>query len=123
LKRKIVDHYRRKKNWQETDIESVEADLFDDQGHWRSLPTAWDMNPDTAYERKEFVHVLYQCLSALPSRLAEIFMMREFDDLATETICKNLKITESNSWVMLFRARMQLKKCLEKTWITGDREV
>lgn len=119
LKRKIVDYYRRKKSRRETDIESIGSDSFDDSGHWRTLPDDWVVNPGAAYEQKEFMRVVYQCLADLPARLAEIFMLREFEELGTEAICEQLNISESNSWVMLFRARMQLRKCLENNWVAA----
>ena len=124
LKRKIVDHYRRKSNRQTTDdIETVANkvdQLFDDTGHWKVKPNEWTVNPGSAYEQQEFMDVLYQCLSKLPPRLSEIFMLREFEELSTSDICRQLSITESNSWVMLYRARMQLRGCLETNWLDGD---
>jgi len=123
LKRKIVDYYRRKGNHQETDdIEAVASKvdgLFDEGGHWRSQPGEWAGNPGLVYEQKEFMNVLYKCLAHLPKRLAEIFMLREFEDIDTKTICEQMGISESNSWVMLYRARMQLRGCLEENWLTG----
>jgi RNA polymerase sigma-70 factor (ECF subfamily) len=121
LKRKIVDHYRQLSNRQETDdIESVADSVqnqFDQSGHWRVMPSQWQVNPADNYEQKEFMDVLYACISRLPSRLAEIFMLREFEELDTQAICNQLNITESNCWVMLYRARMQLRGCLETNWL------
>jgi RNA polymerase sigma-70 factor (ECF subfamily) len=121
LKRKIVDHYRRASNRVTTnDIEAVAGNvdkMFDDSGHWRVFPNEWTIKPDVAFEQKEFMDVLYKCISALPDRLAEIFMLREFHEMSTKRICGKLEITESNSWVMLYRARMQLRQCLETNWL------
>ncbi len=126
LKRKIVDHYRRLRNRQETDnIDSVAQkvdELFDEAGHWRTMPNQWQINPGDIYEQKEFMDVLYACLSNLPSRLAEIFMMREFEEMNTQAICEQLHISESNSWVMLYRARMQLRGCLESNWFDAPKK-
>ncbi|MCP4746990.1 MAG: sigma-70 family RNA polymerase sigma factor [Desulfobacteraceae bacterium] len=121
LKRKIVDHYRRSGHKHETnDIEMIAnklEKLFDDTGKWKVMPNAWNVNPDAVYEQKEFIDVLYKCIAKLPKRLAEIFMLREFEEQSTQSICNELKISESNSWVMLYRARMQLKQCLESNWL------
>lgn len=121
LKRKIVDHYRRACNRQTTDdIEAVANNvdkMFNDNGHWRVFPNEWTIKPDAAFEQREFMDVLYKCISALPARLAEIFMLREFDGMSTKLVCEKLEISESNSWVMLFRARMQLRQCLETNWL------
>lgn len=121
LKRKIVDYYRRAGNHQVyEDIESVANNvdrLFEDGGRWRVMPNDWDVKPDAAFEQHEFMDVLYQCLAKLPERLSEIFMLREIEELSTKSICKKMGITESNSWVMLYRARMQLRQCMETNWI------
>ena len=121
LKRKIVDHYRRRSNRQTTDdIEVVANNLdqvFDESGRWQVKPNEWVVNPSSAFEQREFMDVLYVCLSKLPPRLSEIFMLREFEEMSTGDICQQLSITESNSWVMLYRARMQLRSCLESKWL------
>jgi RNA polymerase sigma-70 factor (ECF subfamily) len=124
LKRKIVDHYRRNRNRHTTDnIEAVADavdDLFDDTGHWRLMPSKWTVNPGTAYQQREFMEVLYQCLAKLPERLARVFMLREFEELSTADICEELSITESNSWVMLYRSRMKLRNCIEANWLKEE---
>ena len=125
LKRKIVDHYRQVKNHQLFDdidaaVNGVEG-TFDDSGHWLVKPNMWMVHPGEAYEQQEFIDVLYKCISKLPDRLAEIFMLREFEEMGTEQICQLLDITESNSWVMLYRARMQLRSCLEINWLSDPK--
>lgn len=124
LKRKVVDYYRRKSNQQVTDeIETLANNIdqvFNDTGHWRVKPSEWTVNPGAAYEQQEFMDVLYQCMSGLPERLAQIFMMREFEDMSTNDICREMSISESNSWVMLYRARMQLRSCLEDKWLQKE---
>ena len=91
--------------------------VFNETGHWKVKPNEWTVNPGTAYEQHEFMEVLYLCLSRLPSRLSEIFMLREFEEMSTDDLCRQLSITASNSWVMLYRARMQLRSCLEDKWL------
>ena len=59
---------------------------------------------------------LYRCLAHLPERLAKAFMLREMEGLSTEELCKSLEITATNSWVMLYRARAYLRRCLEINW-------
>ena len=121
LKRKIVDHFRRTKSHQR--VENFDEALagadraFDETGHWSAKPNEWDVNPIKAYEQQEFIDILYACIAKMPDRLAEIFMLREFEEMSTVQICRQLEITESNTWVMLYRARMQLRKCLETNWL------
>jgi RNA polymerase sigma-70 factor (ECF subfamily) len=120
LKHKIVDHYRRRK-YDRSDVNIEELaettdEFFSDNGKWRIRPTSWDTNPVKAYEQKEFMDTFYQCLSRMPQRLADAFVHREVVGLSTEEICKVMDITASNCWVMLYRARMLLRRCLETNW-------
>jgi RNA polymerase sigma-70 factor (TIGR02943 family) len=127
LKHKIVDYIRGKNREPSTDkIEELadRADTdFDDRGQWQIQPRKWTVDPGNIYEQKEFLDVLYRCLAALPERLAEAFMLREMDGLRTDEVCKALGITATNSWVMLYRARMSLRGCLENKWLRapGDK--
>lgn len=120
LKHKIIDHYRRQK-YDRADMnveefaESTDK-FFSDSGKWRIRPQNWDINPGKAYEQKEFMDAFYQCLSRMPQRLADAFVYREVDGLSTEEICKEMGITASNCWVMLYRARMLLRRCIETQW-------
>ena len=129
LKHKIVDHIR--KRLRELASDKVEAfsdaaandaieDNFKDDGGWRHRPSKWLVNPVKIYEQKEFMDVLYRCLSDLPQRQAEAFMLREIDGFSTEEICKALNISATNSWVMLYRARMWLRQCIEKKWLDAE---
>jgi RNA polymerase sigma-70 factor (ECF subfamily) len=124
LKHKIVDHIRKKSREQDSDkLESLADGIdmnFTDRGDWHIRPTKWAKNPTKLYEQKEFMDVLYRCLTELPNRQAEAFMLREMDGLSTEEICKELDITATNSWVILYRARMLLRQCLEINWIDSQ---
>ena len=56
------------------------------------------------------------CLEKLPPNTARAFMMREVMDLETDEICKELTINANNLWVILYRARMASRLCLEQNW-------
>ena len=56
------------------------------------------------------------CLEKLPANTARVFMMREVMELESDEICKELAITSTNLWVILYRARMALRQCLEQNW-------
>ena len=72
-----------------------------------------DIAEDLVQENKEFLDHFYRCLSDVPQRSADAFVYREIDGLSTEEICTRLDITANNCWVLLYRARMLLRKCLE----------
>ena len=66
--------------------------------------------------RTEFWQVMRDCLTKLPQKVRDVFTMREMDDVPSKEICAILSITDSNLWVMLHRARMALRECLEMNW-------
>ncbi|MEK7876117.1 MAG: sigma-70 family RNA polymerase sigma factor [Pseudomonadota bacterium] len=121
LKHKIIDVMRRKSREQpltssdgESDADAVDA-LFKEDGHWRQFPANWG-DPERALEDKRFWEVFERCSQRMPARTARVFMMREVMELTTEEICKALDITPTNLWVMLHRARLSLRECLEINW-------
>jgi RNA polymerase sigma-70 factor (ECF subfamily) len=120
LKHKIIDHYRRQRQERSDmnveDLAETTDAFFNENGKWRIQPTNWGINPGKALEQKEFMDAFYKCLSRMPQRLAEAFVHREVDGLNTEEICKVMHITASNCWVMLYRARMLLRRCIETSW-------
>ena len=121
LKHKIVDTIRRQSRERPaSDLGAAEeADefdsLFDQRGHWQEAPEAWEQ-PEQALNQRQFLAALEACLKALPERTARVFMMREHLGLETSEICKELGITATHCWVMLHRARMALRLCLETNW-------
>jgi RNA polymerase sigma-70 factor (ECF subfamily) len=46
-------------------------------------------------------------------------MMREHLGIELKEVCNELDISDKNAWVIMHRARMQLRQCLEKNFITG----
>lgn len=118
LKHKIVDAIRRANREQPLAGEGDTADfdaLFDERGHWHEHPHAWPA-PDGALQEKQFLEALQRCLEALPPRTAQAFLLREHMGLETAEICKELGVTSTHCWVLLYRARMALRQCLEKNW-------
>ncbi len=123
LKHKIIDHYRKRGQGRSPhDLEpraDYLDDLYDEKGHWKSEqgPADWVGDPAAILERSEFWDVLRQCLDGLPARQADVFTLREVEQLGSEETCKVLNITPTNLWVMLHRARMGLRRCLELSWM------
>jgi RNA polymerase sigma-70 factor (ECF subfamily) len=116
LKHKIVDAIRRRGREAAADADTTDFDaLFAGDGHWQEAPRNWG-DPDAAFEQKRFFAALEACLERLPGRTAQAFMMREHLGLETGEICKELAITPTHCWVLLYRARMALRECLEKNW-------
>lgn len=129
LKNKIIDQLRKQKHL--TTISSLFADdeteqasidqLFDKKGHWHlsERPTAWTL-PDQSAENQDFWRVFEACLSHLPAQQAQVFMMREFIEFDTEEICKKMMLTVSHLNVLMYRARLKLRECLENKWMLEE---
>ena len=90
--------------------------FFDQTEHPLKYPSDWAANPRKLNENNEFWVILEECLKKLPQATALAFSMREMDSMRTEEICQILNITPTNLWVMLHRARLQMRGCLEKNW-------
>lgn len=126
LKHKIIDYYR--KYSRETTLDESELDLSgldgfferDDEwkNHWNPqlAPRGWTNDPETVYEQSEFFDVFQNCLSKLPERVAKVFALRELDGLEAGEVCEILCVSASNFWVMMHRARMSLRRCVEIKW-------
>jgi RNA polymerase sigma-70 factor (TIGR02943 family) len=119
LKHKIVDAIRRTGSETAREVPLPEGDdldsLFDQSGHWISPPQAW-REPDASLESQQFYAALEECLGRLPAKTARAFMMREHLGLETMEICKELTVTPTHCWVLLHRARLALRECLQMTW-------
>jgi RNA polymerase sigma-70 factor (ECF subfamily) len=122
LKHKIVDIVRKQSREQPIEDFSqhpadggASDDYFNESGHWSDKPELW-VSPDSELEQKQFLAVLQTCMDRLPKRLASLFLMRDIFEDENEVICKELGISPTNAWVMLYRARMGLRKCLELHW-------
>jgi RNA polymerase sigma-70 factor (ECF subfamily) len=122
LKHKIVDAIRHKQRQpiiaasfdEETDLDEFDP-LFKDNGAWDAPPADWG-DPENALSRVQFFDIMQLCLDKLPPNTARVFMMREVMELESDEICKELTITANNLWVILYRARMSLRLCLEQNW-------
>ena len=121
LKHKIIDSIRKTSRERPLEMraESEGAEdletFFVGDGHFSEPPEEW-VSPERSLEERRFFEVLERCLQSLPKNTARAFTMREVMGLDTEEICKELGISTSNCWVMLYRARMSLRACLERTW-------
>ncbi|RME65894.1 MAG: sigma-70 family RNA polymerase sigma factor [Alphaproteobacteria bacterium] len=128
LKNKIADMLRQRSRlvtagavFEEGEDDGASA-MFDGRGHWLAdqSPRAWS-DPEAALQQRQFWQVFEACLDGLPANQARIFMMREFIGLETPEICAAAQISQSNLFVILHRARLRLRRCLEMKWFMGDR--
>ena len=120
LKHKVIDQLRRHSrecSWEPADdcSDQLEDLLFAADGYFREPPPDWG-DPEHALKQRQFIEVLEACVEHLPNQLGRVFLMREWLELDSAEICKDLRITSTNLWVMLHRARMRLRECLQLHW-------
>jgi RNA polymerase sigma-70 factor (TIGR02943 family) len=123
LKNKIIDVYRKKSSGLVTvDVkigEQTDQNFFHEDGHWREehWPREFGVDGHDLLHSKEFNQVLQKCLQKLPTLWLAVFSMKHMEDEATETICAELKVSSANFWVIIHRTKLNLRACLQKTWI------
>lgn len=120
LKYKIIDVYRkRNSSWLTTGAHDTEPEYFEQEnGHWKDAWAPRPMRIDQAdpIAHKELAVILQKCLQRLPVLWMTIFSMKHMDEKGSEVICKELKVTPSNFWVILHRAKLSLRACIQKEW-------
>lgn len=123
LKHKITDQIRKQiRNRRLT--EEIESDptssYFDRQGAWANPPQHWPDDPEHLLKDGQFKQVLMSCISKLPGVQREVFSLRELANEDSETICNACDISTTNLHVIMHRARMALRSCLENHWFKDE---
>jgi len=128
LKNKIADYYRKASTRYETAASKLAPaensnqfvdSLFSDSGEWneKGKPNDWGIDYTQPIEDKEFHSVLENCLGKLPETWNSVVNLKFIEEEDTDKICKDLNISTSNYWVIMHRAKLQLRACIEKNWI------
>ena len=87
--------------------------------HFAERPADWG-NPEQDLDNRQFMSILEACTEKLPPAQGRLFLMREWLEMGSEEICKELSLTPTNLYVQLHRARLRLRECLELNWF-GNR--
>ncbi|MCF6296392.1 MAG: sigma-70 family RNA polymerase sigma factor [Flavobacteriaceae bacterium] len=119
LKRKIIDHYRKINSVKGQ--KEVRVNFYDEgenKGSWieERVPVSWGNEAEMNIENAELKSAIDVCIDFLPEKYRIVFLLKTVEDYETEEICNELDITASNLWVIIHRARHQLRKCLEENW-------
>ncbi|MBA2676231.1 sigma-70 family RNA polymerase sigma factor [Ramlibacter sp.] len=124
LKHKVIDILRQRKREVALDpqdgdaSEELDALAFKADGHYAAQPSDWG-NPEQELSSRQFFAVLEACTDKLPAAMGRVFLMREWLELSSDEICKELQVTPTNLYVLLHRARLRLRECLELNWFGG----
>jgi RNA polymerase sigma-70 factor (ECF subfamily) len=125
LKNKIIDVYRKRSSGlrKDDDVKLAEEEqqgfFNDDDGHWNKTysPQPFGVDDHDPLQGKEFNSILQKCMQKLPALWMAVFTMKHLDDATTDIICSELKVTQANFWVIIHRAKLNLRACLQKNWI------
>jgi len=128
LNNKIADYFRKQKNERSIDdylaaTDSDFHDVFFDKSldgfghtHHSKLASDWGYHADSRLSDKEFAKILQACIAKIPAKIAGVFLSKYFEGKKAEEICNDFKIKSSNYWVIIHRAKLLLRECLEKNW-------
>lgn len=125
LKNKIIDYYRKNDVLKNVDsyISDTETSFNEHffnatDGHWReaALPEAWQEFADARINQNEFNRIVQYCIGKMPSKLVPVFIAKFLEDEDSDKICKDFNISSSNYWVIIHRAKVLIRSCLEKNW-------
>jgi RNA polymerase sigma-70 factor (TIGR02943 family) len=126
LKNKVYDYYRKASRettftnlefYSDEDSDRFVADGLSKDGWIHELgPLEWSADPGASLDSEEFWKTFRECADKLPKNVSAVFTLREVDGVESREICSLLNISENNLWVMLHRARMALRRCLETNW-------
>lgn len=94
--------------------------LFAPDGHFVDPPADWG-NPEQELGSRQFFAILEACTTKLPAAQGRLFLMREWLELSSEEICKELGLTPTNLYVQLHRARQRLRECLDLNWFSSPK--
>ena len=119
MRNKIVDQIRKSIKENKVDIDNedealLESFWFKYSGIATTNPDPWQFNPRKAYDNTEFWDVFNVCIDKVKQPARQAFVLRMLEDMETEEVCKVMDITPNYLWVLLHRARQQLKVALEE---------
>jgi RNA polymerase sigma-70 factor (TIGR02943 family) len=125
LKHKILDHFREIKKNRSFDLSTEDDQIpseYDMAGQWKKIPQNWQLDPEKSAVNQELTEKLLFCLDGLSDKFRQIFVLKEIDGVSTDQICNEFNIKPTNLWVILHRARNQLKNCLEIHWFEKQKQ-
>lgn len=120
LRHKICDHlrYTCRQRAVRADAPPLRRDdeAWDDAVLWLHEVAAESHSPTRRLELEEFRANLETALGQLPPRIAQVFQLYAMEERPNAEVCARMNISESNLWVMLHRARKQLREQLAGWW-------
>lgn len=120
LRHKIYDHLRRTCRERAVRVEPLpvhdDGDALDESLLWIHQVAAESSSPSKRIELAEFREHLEKAMGKLPPRIAQVFQLYTIEERPNHEVCARMNISETNLWVMLHRARKQLRSELDGWW-------
>lgn len=111
LYKKASEMRKQRNRLEPTDkIEKIVDDRFDSHGNWTKSP----IDPEKFLHSTQLMDLIKQCLEYLPLNQKMAFIIRDVDEDSTEEACNILSVSATNLGVLLYRARNQLRECIER---------
>jgi RNA polymerase sigma-70 factor, ECF subfamily len=83
-------------------------------GHWAFPPQPWDdQTPEKLLASQQAVNAMNKAIAALPRTLKDVLILRDVEGVDAKEVCDILKITETNLYVRLHRAREWVRQAVE----------
>lgn len=98
--------------------EAVDPSRFHQSGEWAGSwvfpPQPWDdQTPEKLLASQQAVNAMNRAIEALPRILKDVLILRDIEGVDAKEVCEMLKITETNLYVRLHRAREQVRQAVE----------
>lgn len=94
------------------DIEAVFDARFGADGMWARPPRG----PEAEALDGEIREWVQRCAEGLSDDQRAVFFLKEVDGEEPEAICNALGVSTTNLRVLLHRAKLKLRECLERNW-------
>jgi RNA polymerase sigma-70 factor (ECF subfamily) len=125
LKNKIFDYFRKESRRDVRSLTILESnDIVESHftllGLWNRFIPDWASHPEEHLRNREFYTILKSCISSLNEKSRKVFVLKVLDDLSSEEIREVLGLTDTNFWVLLHRAKMALRDCIETRWVNSN---
>jgi len=78
------------------------------------MPHRWRINPEDSAVESELEQMLAQCMDGLPELQRNAFVLSVMEEMGSDETCKALSVSATNLYVLLHRARLRLRDCLDK---------
>ncbi|MFK8138705.1 MAG: RNA polymerase sigma factor [Bdellovibrionales bacterium] len=111
--KELFRHNKRFVNFEDPD--PIIENMFDSSGFWKEAPET----PEALLSGSESIDEVDECMNALVEKQRMAFYLKEVVGEATQDICNILDVSATNLGVLIYRAKNQLRVCLEAKNITG----